>query len=86
MRSGIYKSQRANVIDVTDTKVYVQLEAKVNKVACLRGLEFDTQSGTFLSVYSSRRTKCVSSLRSLQRRVQGGMEEEREVSMHLHLE
>ncbi|EER13996.1 histidyl-tRNA synthetase, putative [Perkinsus marinus ATCC 50983] len=28
---GIYKSQRANVIDVTDTKVYVQLEAKVNK-------------------------------------------------------
>ncbi|KAF4674292.1 Transcription elongation factor [Perkinsus chesapeaki] len=28
---GIYKGQVANVIDVTDTKVYVQLEAKVNK-------------------------------------------------------
>ncbi|KAF4690108.1 Transcription elongation factor, partial [Perkinsus olseni] len=28
---GIYKGQLANVIDVTDTKVYVQLEAKVNK-------------------------------------------------------
>ncbi|KAF4693016.1 Transcription elongation factor [Perkinsus olseni] len=31
LEAGIYKGQLANVIDVTDTKVYVQLEAKVNK-------------------------------------------------------